>query len=410
MRDAWNRIIVHADMDAFYASVEQLDDPSLRGRPLLVGPRSARGVVLTASYEARPFGVGSAMPMVEARRRCPEALVVPPRFERYREVSMRIMEVFEDFSPHVEPLSLDEAFLDMSGSERVFGEPKRIGVKLKDAVREATGGLGVSVGISATKYVAKVASGHAKPDGLTIVPAAEVRAWLAPLPIAKLWGAGEKTQAKLRGLGLETIGDVAARDPDALQRALGNMGVHFHALALGEDPRRVEGSRAAKSMGAEWTLESDIDSPREVALHLRRAADKVGRRLRKAGYLAGGVRVKLKRHDFRVLVRQRALGQATDVADDLYRAALELLPAFGSPLPRLRLVGLAAIDLARAGAEPPQAELVSPDRSRIRDLEVTLDRLEQRFGPGVVSRASEKLADRGVGGGSDLDHLTRRRS
>ena len=205
----WPRIIAHADMDAFYAAVEQLDDPSLRGRPLLVGPRSARGVVLTASYEARPYGVGSAMPMAKARRMCPNAVIIPPRFDRYQEVSATIMKVFSDFSPEVEALSLDEAFLDMTGSEQLFGDPQSIGRRLKSAIREATGGLTASVGLSATKYVAKVASACQKPDGLTVVPPEEAKAWLAPLSVSWLWGAGPKTQARLHQLGLHTIGDVA---------------------------------------------------------------------------------------------------------------------------------------------------------------------------------------------------------
>ena len=177
----WPRIIAHADMDAFYAAIEQLDDPSLRGRPLLVGPPSPRGVVLTASYEARPYGVGSAMPMAKARRLCPKAVIVPPRFDRYQEVSTTIMKVFSDFSPEVEALSLDEAFLDMTGSEQLFGNPQSIGRRLKTAIREATG-LTASVGLSATKYVAKVASAYQKPDGLTIVPPEDAKAWLAPFP------------------------------------------------------------------------------------------------------------------------------------------------------------------------------------------------------------------------------------
>ena len=177
----WARIVAHADMDAFYAAIEQLDDPALQGRPVLVGPRSDRGVVLTASYEARPYGVGSAMPMAKARRMCPSAIIIPPRFDRYQEVSETIMKVFSNFSPDVEALSLDEAFLDMTGSEQLFGDPKSIGRRLKTAIREATGGLTASVGLSATKYVAKVASACQKPDGLTVVPPEEAKAWLAPL-------------------------------------------------------------------------------------------------------------------------------------------------------------------------------------------------------------------------------------
>ncbi|HEX7080344.1 MAG TPA: DNA polymerase IV [Gammaproteobacteria bacterium] len=399
----WPCVIVHADMDAFYAAVEQFDDPSLRGKPVLVGPRSARGVVLTASYEARPFGVGSAMPMVEALRRCPQALVVPPRFERYQAVSRIVMDVFADFSPAVEALSLDEAFLDMSGAERIFGPPAELGRRLKDAVREATGGLTVSVGISATKFVAKVASARMKPDGLTIVPPQDARSWLAPLSVSWLWGAGAKTAERLRGIGLETIGDVAAADPAMLRRELGSIGERLHALARAEDPRAVEASRAAKSIGSELTLSADTQSAHELELHLHRSADKVARRLRRAGLCARGVRVKLKRYDFKLMSKQRALAEPTDVAEDLYRAARALLRSFG-PLPPVRLVGLAAFELVPRPEGATQGDLLSP-RSRMRDLEVALDRLAERFGPGVVTRASELVRDRGVGEGTNLDFL-----
>ena len=237
----WSRIVAHADMDAFYAAIEQLDDASLRGRPLLIGPPSARGVVLMASYEARPYGVGSAMPMAQAKRMCPDAVIIPPRFDRYQEVSATITRVFSDFSPDVEALSLDEAFLDMTGSEQLFGDPESIGRRLKAAVREVTGGLTASVGLSATKYVAKVASVCQKPDGLTVVRPEEAKAWLAPLAVSWLWGAGPKTQARLHQLGLHTIGDVARADPRLLSVRLGRAGVHFHTLAHAEDPRPVTG-------------------------------------------------------------------------------------------------------------------------------------------------------------------------
>ena len=397
----WPRTIVHADMDAFYAAIEQLDDPSLRGKPILVGPRSPRAVVLTASYEARPYGVGSAMPMVEARRRCPVAIVVPPRFERYQAVSRIVMNVFREFSPAVEALSLDEAFLDMTGSERLLGSPAQFGRRLKEAVREATGGLTVSVGISGTKFVAKVASGHAKPDGLTIVPPDDARAWLAPQPVSRLWGAGPKTTARLEALGFATIGDVAAADPDVLAAALGAVGRRLAALARAEDPREVTPSRAAKSLGSEITLDEDTRSRETIAFHLRREADKVARRLRKAGLRARGVRVKLKRHDFALLTRQRAVAEPTDVADDLYRAALALLDAFG-PLPPVRLVGLAAFDLEPAETES-QPDLLTP-RKRMRDLEITLDKLVERFGENVVKRASA-LRETRAPGGPNLDFL-----
>jgi DNA polymerase IV len=265
----WPRIVAHADMDAFYAAIEQLDDASLRGRPLLVGPPSARGVVLTASYEARPYGVGSAMPMAQARRMCPDAVIIPPRFDRYQEVSATIMRVFSDFSPDVEALSLDEAFLDMTGSEQLFGDPESIGRRLKAAIREAPGGLTASVGLSATKYVAKVASACQKPDGLTVVR----EAWLAPLPVSWLWGAGPKTQARLHQLGMHTIGDVAGADLQFLSAKLGSAGSHFHTLAQAEDPRPVLGRRASKSIGSEHTLDEDVREKADIKVHLRRSAD-----------------------------------------------------------------------------------------------------------------------------------------
>ena len=375
-RRRWQRMIVHADMDAFYAAVEQLDEPSLRGKPLLVGPPGARGVVLTASYEARPYGVGSAMPMARARRLCPHALVVPPRFERYQAVSAIVMDVFRTFSPHVEALSLDEAFL-------------------------ATG-LNVSVGISGTKYVAKVASGHAKPDGLTIVPPDGAREWLAPFPVSRLWGVGGKTVPRLRALGLHSIGDVAAADPDALVDAFGSMGRRLHELANGRDPRNVEGARAARSIGSELTLAVDTDDPVEICRHLRGAADKVARRLRHGRLTARGVRVKLKRHDFRLATRQKTLPEPSDVAEDLFGAARSLLPAF-EPLQPVRLVGLAAFDLVPAGQSPQQTLLGA--RSRARDLEIAMDRIAERFGRGVVLRASDLVRGPGVGQGVDLDFL-----
>jgi DNA polymerase-4 len=270
---AWPRIIAHADMDAFYAAIEQLDDPSLRGQPLLVGPPSARGVVLTASYEARPYGVGSAMPMATARRMCPSAVIVPPRFDRYQEVSAKIMSVFANFSPDVEALSLDEAFLDMTGSEQLFGDPKSIGRRLKEAVREVTGGLMASVGLSATKYVAKVASACRKPDGLTVVPPEEAKAWLAPLPVSWLWGAGPKTQARLHLLGLHTIGDVADADVKLLSTKLGSAGLHFrapwpklkiHVRSLGDEHQRASGQNIRSTRMCATRLTSNficVDQP-----------------------------------------------------------------------------------------------------------------------------------------------------
>jgi DNA polymerase-4 len=404
MSDDWPRIIAHADMDAFYAAIEQLDDPRLRGRPLLVGSNSARGVVLTASYEARPSGAGSAMPMLQARRLCPEALVVPPRFERYQEVSALVMEALGGFSPLVEPLSLDEAFLDMTGSTRLFGDPASIGKRIKAAVRDCTGGLTASVGISGTRYVAKVASGFRKPDGLTIVPPSEARDWLAPLPVSSLWGAGPKTVQRLRALGLETIGQVAIADPNFLDHALGALGRRFHAFANGVDARDVIGSRRSHSIGSERTLSVDVAARREIAGYLRASADTVAQRLRRANRRARGVRIKLKRTDFRVLTRQASLPEATDVSAVLFACATKLLDGLLENGP-FRLVGLAAYDLEAAESGAAQFDLMPAPGARERRLEAAIDALADRFGRGVVQRAGDLNRDRGVGVSANLDFL-----
>jgi DNA polymerase-4 len=373
-------------MDAFYAAIEQLDDPALRGRPVLVGSPTGRGVVLTASYEARPFGVGSAMAMAKARRLCPQAVIIPPRFDRYQEASRTIMKVFSDFSPDVEALSLDEAFLDMTGSENIFGGPESIGRRIKDAVREATGGLRASVGLSGTKYVAKAASAYRKPDGLTVVPAEEAKAWLAPLPVSWLWGAGPKNQARLHDLGLHTIGNVAAVDAKFLYDKLGKAGLHFYTLAQAEDPRPVSGGRQSKSVGSEHTLEEDVRAKSDIKRHLHRSADAIGRRLKKKSYVAFGVGIKLKTSDFQILSRQRRLCEPTDVAARLYSVGLDLLSKLQHPGP-FRLVGMVAYDLVGID-HVAQLDMFSP-LARQRRLEMAIDALATRFGTDVVSRAND---------------------
>jgi DNA polymerase-4 len=382
--DAWPRVVVHADMDAFYAAVEQLDDPSLRGKPVLVGPNSHRGVVLTASYEARPFGVGSAMPVAEARRRCPQAIMVQPRFERYQEISQQVMDVFADFSPSVEPLSLDEAFLDMSGAGHIFGSPRSIGRKIKEAVFDATR-LNISVGVSGTKYVAKVASAHDKPDGLTIVPQEEAVDWLAPLSVTRLWGVGKKTAAKLAALGLYKIGDIAALDTRDLTNRLGVIGNRFYQLAHAQDPRQVLRGRGAKSIGSDRTLQTDISRREDIELHLRRASERIARRVRSKNYVASGVRVRLKTNQFEMMTRQRHLAKPIDTADAFFANARSLLDEFDHAGP-FRLVGMAAYDLDWCN-QPAQLDLFND--SRPRELETTIDDLINRFGKGVVVRAKD---------------------
>jgi DNA polymerase-4 len=372
---------------------------------VLVGGAHGRGVVLTASYEARPWGVGSAMPMMAARRLCPEAVVVPPRFERYMEVSRAVFDVFDDFSPSVEALGLDEAFLDMTGCERVFGGPEQIGRLLKAAVRAATGGLAASVGVSGTKYVAKVASDVSKPDGLLVVPQHEAQAFLAPLPVSRLWGAGPKTTARLRALGFETIGDVAAASPELLAARLGGAGQHFHRLAHAQDVRRVEGRRRARSLSTERTLLVDVSGRAALEEHLRRFADELGRRLRRKGLRAGGVRVKLKTSSFKLRTRQVMLAEPTDLARRLHETGVSLLDQFEHDEP-YRLIGLGTFDLAREGDGPVQADLFASDDRRHR-LESALDELADRFGPDAVLRAEELERGGGHRMGVNLDFLSK---
>jgi DNA polymerase IV len=375
-------------MDAFFASVEQHDRPELRGTPVIVGGTGRRGVVSAASYEARVFGVHSAMPTHEARHRCGHATFLPPRFGRYQEISSLVMAVFDDYSPLVEPLSVDEAFLDMSGAEGIFGTPRQMGRLLREDVARATDGLTVSVGAATTKFVAKVASDFDKPDGLTVVASERVHDFLWPLEIRRLWGVGPHTAGRLMDLGLVTIGDVARADPRLLIEHLGDTGAHLHRLSMGEDHREVVGERQAKSVGAEYTLERDIRGPAAVKKHLRRAADRVAPRLRRQGVLASGLRVKIKSASFRLVTRQMTLSRPTDDARPLFEAACQMLGAFDLDVP-MRLVGLTAFGLGPAGA-PVQAELFGePDRQRNSRLERTIDELRDRFGSGAVKRGSD---------------------
>ena len=397
MTSSWPRIILHADMDAFYAAVEQLDRPELRDKALLIGGTGPRGVVSTASYEARPFGVGSAMPMALARRRCPHAIVLPPRFERYHAVSRVVMKTLGTFSPLVEPLSLDEAFVDMTGCEALFGAPHEMGEAVRRAVFEATQ-LTVSVGISATKYVAKVASDARKPDGLTVVAPDEVAGFLHPLPVDRLWGVGARTCSRLRARGLGTIGDVAAASLDDLERRFGSLGAHIHALAHGRDDRAVIPERDAKSIGSENTLDTDIVGETAIRPWLLRAADTVARRLRAEGLTARSVRVKLRTADFRLHTRQTLLGAATHATRPIVEAAEALLHEFDLRAP-VRLVGVAAFDLGEDGdagdaGDVHQLDLFeAPREEHDERLDRTLDVVHERFGEAALTRA--RHLDRG---------------
>jgi DNA polymerase-4 len=331
--------ILHVDMDAFYASVEQHDDPTLAGRPVAVGSPTGRGVVAAASYEARTFGVRSAMPMVRARRLCPDLVVVRPRFTRYREVSDQLMVVLRDITPLVEPLSLDEAFLDVAGAVRLFGPPPEIGERIRSRVRSELG-LPCSVGVGPTKSVAKLLSGLAKPDGMLHWPVEEVAVRLRPLPVSVLWGAGPRTTDRLVANGLTTVADVADVDVRLLRRLVGEaLGSQLHALARGIDPRRVEPGQEARSISAETTFGEDVDDPVVLERRLQRLATGVARRLREQGLAARTVSVKIRFADHRDVTRSRTVAAATDRTHELVEAGHDLLTAMRLERSRVRLIG-----------------------------------------------------------------------
>jgi len=382
------RAILHVDLDAFYASVEQRDRPELRGKPVIVGGHPTRGVVVAASYEARPFGVRSAMPMAQAVRRAPQAIVVPPRFEAYVAASERVFAIFESVTPLVEPLSLDEAFLDVGGSVRLFGPPAEIARRIRGRIA-AEVGLTASAGIAAVKFVAKIASDLAKPNGQLEVPADETVAFLAPLPVGRLWGVGPKTEAVLRALGLRTIGDIAATDPARLERRLGIAGRELWELSRGIDEREVVPDRQARSVGAEDTFEEDLSGMEALRPRIHSQALRVGRRLRRAGLRARAVQLKVKFGDFRLVTRRTTLEEPTDDGQTIYRAALGLLERL-APLQPVRLTGVAGQEVT---AEAGQLGLFAAGPRPADRLNAALDRLADRFGRAAVTTADLAEAD-----------------
>jgi DNA polymerase-4 len=403
--------ILHADMDAFFAAVEQRDRPELRGRPVVVGGLSDRGVVSTASYEARVFGVGSAMPMLEARTRCPDAVFLPGNMKRYVEVSRTIFSIFERFSPLVEGLSLDEAFLDLSGTQRLLGTPAQVGQQLRKAVREETG-LAISVGIAPVKMVAKIASDEAKPDGLVEVQAHEVRDFLGALPVGRLWGVGPVGRQRLERAGYRKVSQLAEAHEETLRRVLGDWGVGLARLARGEDERGVESSRVASSYGEENTFAQDVSDLEPLERAIRRHAEAVARRLRKDEKLGRVVVLKLKLgrrrssgpRGYPQHTRQCILPAYSDDGSTLAQAAQALLREFGCEEP-FRLIGVTVRDVVtRCEAEQGQLGLFDslPDTpeseegiaaARRSQLNTAVDELTSRFGKGAVSWAGEALLE-----------------
>ena len=387
--------ILHVDMDAFYASVEVRDRPELAGKPVIVGAVGGRGVVLSASYEARAFGVRSAMPVSRAQRLCPQAVFVAPRHGVYGAVSKEIMALFRGVTPEVEPLSLDEAFLDVGGAIRRLGPPAAIARRIRASVH-GQHGLICSVGVATTKFVAKLASTVSKPDGLLVVPAAEVLGFLHPLPVAALWGVGERTGEVLARFGLRTVGDIARTPAGTLQRELGTAaGAHLAALAWGRDPRPVQ-SRPDKSIGAEETFATDVADPVVIRRELLRLSERTAQGLRAGGWMARTVVVKLRLANFKTITRSRTLPEPTDVARTIYDTACALHAGSGlDSRARLRLVGVRATGLLPVGTVVTQLAL-GEEPAPWRDAEQAVDRIAGRFGTGTVRPAAlVRHGDRG---------------
>jgi DNA polymerase-4 len=381
-----DRTILHVDMDAFYASVEQRDDPSLRGRPVIVGGTGGRGVVAAASYEARRYGVHSAMPMREALRRCPEAVCVRPRIGRYAEVSRQVFAVFHEFTPLVQGLSLDEAFLDVTAGTGALGDGEHAAREIKHRIRERTG-LTASVGVAPNKLVAKIASDLRKPDGLVVVRAEEITALLDPLPIRRLFGLGAKTAPKVEALGIHTLGELRQASPARLRPIFGRYTERVLQRAAGMDTRPVVPDQDGKQISAEETFDADIADHARLRAEIVRLADKVSARLRRREFTAGCVTVKIRRKDFTTFTRQRHFEPPTQETRVITAVARELLDGWLAAQPRaaLRLLGVGVSDLAPA----TQLDLfTTPQTSRNRELDAAVDRIRERFGKVAVAPAS----------------------
>ena len=374
------RAILHVDMDAFYASVEQYDRPELRGRPVIVGFPAQRSVVLTASYEARPFGVRSAMPSLQAQRLCPQAVWVAPRMARYREISARVFEVFGEVTPIVEGLSLDEAFLDLTQSLRLFGGIAAIGRRLKASIRERTG-LTASIGMAHNKLLAKLASELGKPDGLLHIEPDRVHSVLDPLPVGRLWTVGRRAQAALEGIGIRTIGELRRADSGRLGLALGRDATHLQRLARGEDERPVEPDAKEKSIGAETTFAQDLDTFEQAAVWLLRLCEKVAARVRRAGLRGRVVHLKLREPPFVTHNRQVTLPAPTDSTAEIHALARDLLEKWWQTggHRKLRLLGV-SLGGFEATAQP---DLFARSAGATDSVQ---DRVNARFGEGSLTR------------------------
>jgi DNA polymerase-4 len=379
--------ILHVDMDAFYALASLLSRPELKGTPVIIAGGGTRGVVLSATYEARAFGVAAAMPIARARRMCPQATVVAPDYARYERISAAVMAVFASVTPIVEPLSLDEAFLDVSGARRRLGSPRQIAQGIRDTIADEQG-ITCSVGVATTKFIAKLASGLAKPDGLLVVPENEVIGFLHQLPVGALWGVGDRTEEVLQRLGLNTVADIAHTPVDTLRRALGDKaGPALHALAWGRDSRPVKPTRRERSIGADQTFSFDVDDPKYIHKQLLKLSDRTAARVRAAGMVGRTISVKVRFADFTTITRSKTLRDPTDVSRDIYATARALFDGLGLQRARLRLVGVRIESLMDSDLAPVQGLLDEPAHGW-RDADRAVDKASARFGAGTVRPAS----------------------
>lgn len=388
MKPVFHRTILHADMDAFYTSVEQRDCPEFCGKPVVVGadPKGGkgRGVVAAASYEARRFGIHSAQPISQAYRRCPEAVFLRGRYERYHEVSGSIMSVFREFTPLVEPVSLDEAFLDISGTERLFGSPERIGRAIKEKIRQKEQ-LTASVGIGPNKLIAKIASDLKKPDGFVLVAPDQAESFLAPLPVSRLWGVGKKSEEHLNKLGIWTVGDLARRSKSTLNGVFGKMGDCLWEYAHGIDDDPVVPEREAKSISNENTFGEDQDDPVLLRKTLLELSEKVGFRMRQEGLLARTVFIKVRISDFTTWDRRATLPQPFSLSETIYREASALFNSCDLLGQKVRLLGVGVTQLL--SGEEVQSDLFQPVTTEKREkVTQAVDRLKEKFGDGVIGK------------------------
>ncbi|MFH1241867.1 MAG: DNA polymerase IV [Pseudomonadota bacterium] len=380
MLEVYKRAIIHLDMDAFYPAVEVLDRPELKGKPVIVGGSRERGVVSSASYEARKFGVHSAQPMARAVRLCPNGIFLPVRMSRYKEVSRQVFEIFYRFTPLVEPLSIDEAFLDVTGSERLLGKPVEIAKRIKHMVFEETG-LTVSAGVAPNKFVAKIASDLEKPDGLTVVPQQKVREFLDPLPIGKMWGVGKKTQEALVRLNIRTFRDLRQSPLRVLEQRFGKHGIKMHQLSMGIDEREVVTEHEAKSVGHERTFLEDISDPEAAKKELLDLANQVGRRMRREGLSGSTVTLKVKYSDFTQITRAETLQRSTDDGLEIYSSARRLLQKTQVGKKPVRLLGISLSQISLSGSGEQLSFFGQDELSQKRKkLNTALDSLQEKHG------------------------------